>query len=281
MKRHSFSCVASVFVVGVIGLTGCNGNPAPSTLTTSVTPMVITLAKSQSFGILPENCNDWLSPSWVTPQNWWNSLRPNQSPHAVGEAAVGFEIQFDTSGNCSKYRQNLYRAGFAYDLSQQTGLKNLVTKAELSFFSAILPAGVSPTGLCQPVTAGGGSLMILHTNATLPAAPSAFADLGAGPSAQAFPASGRVFGMTFPWISGQITSGVQTGVTVTTVATGMGGASFTVDVTSYVNGALNRGDASIAFMLSGSDETVPTVFPAGAIDCKTSYKVGNLVIEHI
>jgi hypothetical protein len=86
--------------------------------------------------------------------------------------------------------------------------------------------------------------------------------------------------MTFPWAPGQITQGVQTGVMVNTQPSGTGGASFTVDVTSYLNGALNRGDTSMSFMLSGSDEAPVAVFPAGAIDCKTVYRFGNLTIEH-
>ncbi len=87
--------------------------------------------------------------------------------------------------------------------------------------------------------------------------------------------------MTFPWIAGPITTGVQTGVTVTTIAGGGNTASFTVDVKSYLDGALNRADSSISFMISGSDEAPITVFPAGAIDCKTVYKIGNLVVQHL
>lgn len=200
----------------------------------------------------------------------------------MGQAVVGFEIQFDTrpGGDCSKFRQDLYRPGFAYDISQLQSLKGLVTKAELSFSSFVLPSGMSPTGFCQPITGGGGSLLILRPGESFPAAPSGFAYLGSGPVAQPFPASGKLFGMTFPWGPGPITAGVQTGVTVTTLATGLGGASFTVDITSYLNGALSRGDGSLGFMLSGSDEATPTVFPAGPINCKTVYRIGNLVIEH-
>ena len=85
--------------------------------------------------------------------------------------------------------------------------------------------------------------------------------------------------MMSPWAPGPITQGVQTGVTVSTQPSGTG-ATFTVDITSYLNGALNRGDGSMSFMLSGSDEATPSVFPAGALDCKTVYKFGNLTIVH-
>lgn len=283
-SSNSFVVMA---MAGVLSLVACNGNQGRITpITTPVSPTVLTMGTVHSDGMQPQNsCANLLS-SAATPQEWWNSLRPNQSPKAVGEAAVGFEIQFATTttatGNCSQYRQQLYRSGFAYDLSQLQNLKGLVTKAQLSFSSFILPSGVSSRGVCQPVTGGGGSLLILRPGVTLPSATSGFADLGATiPGQPPFPNGASVFGMTFPWIAGPITTGVQTGVTVTTLATGLGGASFSVDVTNYLNGALNRGDGSIGFMLSGSDEARPTVFPAGPTDCKTVYKFGDLVIEHL
>ena len=57
-------------------------------------------------------------------------------------------------------------------------------------------------------------------------------------------------------------------------------ASFTIEVTPYVVGAIDRGDGSISFMLGGTNEAPFTVFPAGPIDCKTWYHIGALVIEH-
>ncbi len=266
-------------VVCVFGLTGC----PPKTLTTAVTPAVVTMGEIHSEGINPENCNDWTSPSWSTPQQWWNSLQPTQLPKVVGNGVVGSNILFDTrpGGPCTKFRQDLYRPGVTYSLAG-LNLKGLVQSATLTFSAVVLPSGVSTTGLCQPVTGGGGSLLIVRPPAAVPAGASAFADLGGpGPLATPFPASGTVFGMTFPWIPGPITAGVQTGVTVSTQASGTGTASFTVDVTSYINGSFNRGDSSIAFMLSGSDENAPAVFPPGALDCRTVYSFGNLTIVHL
>jgi hypothetical protein len=273
--------VAALVAVYTVILSGCPQPPA-SPITANLQPNVITIAKIQSGGILPENCNDWTSP-WLTPQDWWNSLQVGQSPKAVNQAAVGFELKFDTHGGCSKFRQDLYRAGISYDLSNSASLKGLVSRATITLSSVILPSGVSTTGLCQPMTGGGGSLLILRmlNGATLPSSVAAFAYLGSGPSATPFPDSATVFGMTFPWVPGQITTGVQTGVGVTTQASGTGGATFTVDVTSYLNGALNRGDKSLAFMLSGSDETSTAAFPPGPLDCKTSYQFGPMAIVHL
>jgi hypothetical protein len=257
--------------------------PAPfQPLMTTLDPTVVTLARLNSWAREPENsCDDWLSP-WPTPQSWWNSLRLNQPPNAVAQAVVGFEIQFDTieGGSCKKMRQDLYRAGFTYDLSQQQNLKGLVTKAELSFAAFILPAGVSSTGLCQPMSGGAGSLVRLSPGQTMPNAVNRFADLGSGPTAP-FPTTGVVFPLTFPWVSGPLTTGVQTGVTVSTQAMGGNRAGYVVDVLPLIDGALNRGDPDVTFMLSGSDEVTPSVFPAGPMDSKTIYKIGSLVITHL
>jgi hypothetical protein len=281
MTRRTIHWNGALAIGCLLGLAGC---PKPVTsLTTSVTPTVSTMAYIQTKGIMPQNCNDWLSPSWKTPQDAWNSRSPGQKPNAANEGIVGFDQLFDTrpGGGCTKFRQDLYRLGFNYDLTSLQNLKGLVSKAELSFSSLVLPSGVNPTSMCQPVIGGVGSLKIVRPPATLPPAPSAFSDLGSGPAPAPFPNDAQVFATLSPWIAGPITTGVQTGVTVSTIASGTGGASYTVDVTSYLNGALNRGDTMFAFMLSGSDEGPIGTFPAGAIDCKTVYAVNNLTITHL
>jgi hypothetical protein len=267
--------------VCLFGISGCPQQPPINSITTTVAPAVVTMAAIHSEGINPENCNDWTSPSWTMPQQWWNGLQPTSPPKVAGQGVVGSNVLFDTApgGGCTKYRQDLYRPGVTYSLAGLT-LKGLVQSASLTFSSVVLPA--STTGLCQPMTGGGGSLVLVRPTSTVPAGASGFADLGGpGPLAMPFPSSAQVFGMTFPWVPGQITSGVQSGVTVNTQASGTGGASFTVDVTSYVVGSFNRGDSSIAFMLTGSDENTPSVFPPGALDCRTIYRFENLTIVHL
>jgi hypothetical protein len=263
-------------MVCLFGLVACGSTP----ITTNVTPSLMTIARAETNVINPLGCNDWLSPSWKEPQDWWNSLRINQPPNAVGQVAVGFDQLFDTNSNptrpCTKARQNLYRGGMTYDLSQQQNLKGHVINAELTYWSFILPSGVTATGACPQVIGGGGPLLLLQPGAAMPAAINRFASLGAAP----YPATGTVFNMPVPWHAATF-PGVQPGVNVTTLATGQGGASFTADVTTYLNGALNQGAMSMNFMLGGIDETPLTVPPPGPIDCKTVYKVGDLVIKHL
>jgi hypothetical protein len=52
-------------------------------------------------------------------------------------------------------------------------------------------------------------------------------------------------------------------------------------VTALVNAALERGATALSFMLSGSDEANVTIFPRGPVDCKTTYRIGDLVITHL
>jgi len=263
-----------VGVVCAVAYSACGSTP----ITTSVSPITMTMARQQTVGILPANCNDWLSPGWQAPLDWWNGLNPTVPPKVVGQGVTGFEILFDTrpGGGCTKFRQDLYRMGATYDLSTRQNLKGLIKAAEISLSTVTLPPGVSPTGLCQPMTGGGGSLWVLNQGATLPTAPGSFVFLGIGP-ATSFPAAGKVFGMTFPWVAGAIPAN---GRSVTTVASGTGGAAFTVDVTDLLNDALNNARTSLQFMLSGSDEAAVTVFPAGAMDCRTVYAFRDMAITH-
>lgn len=273
MKLASLTGVVSVMSAFLLG--SC-GNKTPITpLHSRITPSVITLAMINSKGINPLNSNDWLSPTWLVPEDWWRSLPTTQPPRSGLHAVVGFEILFDAQGGASKFRQDLYRAGFSYDLTSNQNLRGLVTKAELTFSSAVLPSGIGPKSLCQPFTGGGGSLIVLAPAATLPTAPLRMAYLGSANNATPFPSGTRVFSIPQPWVSGTVAPGV------TTMATGQGTASFTVDVTALVNAALNRGATELSFMVSGSDEANVMVFPPGTMDCKTTYRIDDLVITHL
>ena len=267
-KKTGFFSVMCLFLLGY-----CKTPVIP--LETRITSNVITLAMIDSKAVNPANSNDWLSPTWLAPEDWWRSLPTTQPPRAGSHAVVGFKILYDTKGRVSKFRKELYRAGFSYDLTSHQNLRGLVTKAELTFFSVDLPSGIGPNSLCQPFTGGGGSLIVLAPAATLPTAPLRMAYLGSAPYATPYPSGTRVFSIPQPWVSGTIAPGV------TTMATGQGLASFTVDVTALVNAALNRGATTLSFMISGSDEANVTVFPAGPTDCKTIYRISDLVITHL
>lgn len=266
---------AVLSVVLMLILAGCNNTPV-APIETKITPNVITLAKINTKGINPINSNDWLSPSWQEPEAWWRSLPTSQPPRSGLHAVVGWEILFDTRGNDSKFRQDQYRAGFSYDLTAHQNLRGLVTKAEITFSSAVLPSGAGVIALCQPITGAGGSLMVLAPSAQLPVAALHMSYLGSSNSAAPYPAASRIFSIPQgPFIPGAIATGVIMS------PTGQGLAHFTVDVTAYVNAALERGATALSFMLTSSDEDAITGFPPSGHDCKTIYKFDELVIRHL
>src|SRR5437868_726832 len=124
VRNLAVAALSAAGLVSIVVSGGGGGNPITATLT----PMAITMARENSYALLPENCNDNWDPGWLSPQQWWNSIVPTHSPKVVGDAVVGFEILRSTNagGSCSKMRQDLYRAGFTYDLSQSQNLKGLV-----------------------------------------------------------------------------------------------------------------------------------------------------------
>ena len=238
-------------------------------IVTNITPKVVTVTLMRGAVDPANTCTPATPPSPPVPNVWFNSLPPGQPPKVVGEGVVGFNLWRNTTDSCLEYRQDLYRTEFSYPLASATAFKGLVTKAELTLSSVVIPA-VRPGSLCQAMTGAGGSLLALPATTVLP--PAVFTLLAPN---VAFDAGPRVFAMTFPWIAGAIPNNT------TTQAAGGGRASFTVDVTARLNAALTAGDAAMVFALSGSDEDLPVVPPPGAFDCRTIYQAGPLAITHL
>ncbi len=252
-----------------IGLSGCPGGPPIQPLTQSIEPETASIALVR--GTIDSNpaCSVGTQAGPPRPQSWWNALRPGQSPKAVGEGVVGFHLWVNPTGTCRNFRQDLYRTLLAYDLQPSASLKGLVTKATLTVNAKVLPL-TRPNSLCEPFTAGGGGLVRLPANTTMPS--SGFAELAPN---QAFPAGPVIFSFPQPWLAGQIAPGVSS------FDGGGQRASFNVDVTTHVNQALNSGSNRLVFAISGSDEAMRSVRPPNEFDCRTIYSVTSLVIDHL
>lgn len=250
---------------------GCK-NGAITPIITSIDPHVVVLAATQGRVDPANTCTPAAPPAPAMPNQWWDSLPPAQLPKVAGHGVVGTDRWRNTTDGCLEFRQDLYRTVFSYDLSASQPLKGLVTKAELSFSAAVVPA-VRPNSPCQAMTGGAGALQLLRPGFTLPQ--TSFDYLGTHVPPQPFPASVSVFAMPAPWVPGPIAPGV------TTTDGGGQRASFSVDVTDRLNGALNRGDGALGFLLSGSDEDLPTTSPPDRLDCRTVYRIGPLVITHL
>lgn len=256
-------------VVLSIGLSGCPGGPPIQPLTKTVDPTTASIALVRGVIDSDPACTVGSQSGPPRPQTWWNSLRPGQSPNAVGEGAVGFNLWVNPTGTCQDFRQDLYRTLFSYDLQSSTALKGLITKATLTVNAKILPQ-TRPNSLCEAFTAGGGGMVRLPATTVLPS--SGFAELA---PTLAFPAGSVIFSFPQPWLAGQIATGV------TSFDGGGQRASFTVDVTSIVDQALTSGSNRIVFAISGSDEATRSVRPPSAFDCRTTYSVTALVISHL
>jgi hypothetical protein len=278
-------------IVLFITLPACHRPPRRKPVVTSLPVSVATLAKSEPIvWAIPPACPDGDLPlvgpaagplnPMPGPSDWWTSLPPTALARRPGHATVGFELLFDHvtqfSPTCTRYRQSTYRALIRYDLSSSQSLKGSVKKAILTFGSVNAPANANPTAVCQAVTGGASSLLVVRQGSTLPSQP--FVTLGSLGSVP-YPTGDVVFPFPVPWSNGPITSGVQPGVTVTTSASGTGTATFTVDVGDILDAALNRGDSTLAFMLGGTMEGTPA-YPSASVDCKTTYRFNDLAVTH-
>lgn len=252
-----------------IGLSGCPGGPPIQPVTKTVDPTTASIALVRGVIDSDPACTVGSQSGPPRPQTWWNSLRPGQSPKAVGEGAVGFNLWVNPTGTCQGFRQDLYRTLFSYDLQSSTALKGLITKATLTVNAKILPQ-TRPNSLCEAFTAGGGGMVRLPATTVLPS--SGFAELA---PTLAFPAGPVIFSFPQPWLAGQIATGV------TSFDGGGQRASFSVDVTSIVDQALTSGSNRIVFAISGSDEATRSVRPPSNFDCRTTYSVTALVISHL
>ena len=263
-----FAISGAIVAGGLALIVGTGTGPIAPTKTT-VDPSVGTLARfeglldiNQSHSCLPES-----PASPPQPYQWWNSLVVGQPPKVAGAGVVGFNIWRNQQDSCETSRKDLYRPVVTFDLGPVVASKGLITKAELRFAVAVLPV-VRAGSPCQAVT--GGALTFLRMPLGTAVPPGGFLQIpGNGP----FPSGSPIFSIPSPWLSGQIAPGVTT-------TGGPGGAGFTVDVLSLVNAALNANATSLAFALSGSDETPIAVSPPDQFDCRTYYRFNGIQITH-
>jgi len=249
----------------IAGCIGCN----QKVLTSEVDPKVSTL--SQVIYVQDIHSSHSCSPGTLPPQpiDSYNALPASHELKKAENAWVGTQTAQDAT--CNSFRKDLYRAVFSYDLSTLNQLNGLITKAELSFFIKVMPQAPP----CVPMTGGGGTFFFLPIRTVLPQ--NHFEVIS--PTNQFIRGVDR-FNLNTPrttWAAGEIVPGV------TTTATGLGGASWSVDVTRQLMNSMENGDQSISFMLSGNDETRPLdrETPPPSIDCRTIFTIKKLIITHL
>lgn len=277
------SKVTSVFCLTLFTslLVGCN---PPQSLVTDVGKSVATLARPMGFSIGTPNCNPGTPPP-PNVQAWWNALPPANHKYPF----AGFELWRNSSTGCTTSRSDIYRAIWTFNMASVYNLKGLVQKAELVLLTRAMPdsaGGIETLGMVQadcPQFLGGGGSMQRFGPAAAANLPTVnpngeFTILAA---TDPFPTGGNVM-YTFPpkLIPGPVPGAVSP--TTMVAVSGLGGSSFTTDVTGAVNSALNGGIPGMSFMLTSQFEgplTVP-VFKDHNLECKTSYDL-QLRLTHL
>lgn len=274
MERHRAPAALALSLVTLSLLTACGLTKK----TLAVQPSLMNMAIVSGVADQNHSCTPPSTPAPM-PDAWWNA-QPVANQQLV---TAGFQIwrNLANAGACQEHKEIAYRGFFQYDLSTVAPLKT-VTGASITFLSKIIPAGATPnaSNLCDSRTGGLGSLWEVTPTVpftfgmTVPS-PVVGAD-GVTVTSGSFPPGSRLVAFTLPWIAGSI------GANTTTMATGLGGASFTVDVTGRVQNALANNQPVIQFMLSSSDESFPRpITPPASIDCLTLFQVNEMTVTYV
>ena len=263
---HRYLLLLPVFALGVLSVVGSGGGPVIQLNTTMVGLSVGTLVKTSGIIDVTNNCNPATPPA-PNIQAWWNGMPPTNRTFPF----VGFELWRNSTDGCTTSRVDVYRALVTFNMASVSNLKGLVNKAELIVSTRALPAGVTAGNTsCVAFTGGAGTLERFGpaVAGNLPPVSGAGVLTQLQP-ADPFPVGNVVFTFPRPWASGNVPGAANP---TTTLASGTGGATFTVDVTNQVTAALNGGFAGMSWMLTSAFEG-PLTGPvaSGGLDCKTSY----------
>lgn len=267
MNRIGFRALVGACIVGIglFGIFGTGTFPPVSPTTTTVGLAVGTLVKTSGIIDVTNNCTPATPPA-PDIQAWWNGMPPANRQYPF----VGFELWRNTTDGCTTSRLDAYRALVTFNMGSVSNLKGLVTKAELIVSTRALPAGVTAgSSACVAFTGGAGTLERFG-----PAAAGSLPPVtGVGvltqlQPADPFPVGNLVFTFPRPWASGSVSGAASP---TTTLASGTGGATFSVDVTNQVNAALNGGFSGMSWMLTSAFEGPLTGPVTSGLDCKTSY----------
>lgn len=269
------SPLGTLYAVGVslvaLLLVACTPGPPITTQITPVGLSVGTVVKTSGIIDVNNNCGSGVPPA-PNIQGWWNNLPPTNRLFPF----VGFEIWRNTFDGCTSTRLDAYRALVTFNMAGVSQLKGLVKSATLAVDTRALPASTAADPRCIKFTGGAGTLDRFGPTVTgLPV--SANGRILQLPAPDPFPiGTNTVFMFPNPWASGTVPGAANP---TSTLASGTGGATFTVDVTNQIIAALNGGFPELSWMLTSDFEGPLPAPSATSVDCKTSYSFA-LSIEH-
>lgn len=222
-----------------------------------------------------------VTPPPPLPDVWWAGLDPQTRTKVV----VGFQLwSHDGAPTCDSHRQDTFRGMFEYSLAPLTALSTAnspiqtrITDAALSFeiqgFTTpfALPGSVS----CGSRSGGILSLMLLPAGTPVLTGPTNMNKVATTNGVPDYPTSTR----TITPISTLSFGGPQTPpATITILDPTM--SRVDVDVKNAVLFALNSGQSSVGFMLTGTGDAPTNGLTADVqVDCKTLVKLGTLTVK--
>ena len=267
--------LSSLYAFGVclfaLLLTGCPPGQPITTQITNVGLSVGTVVKTSGIIDVTNNCGSAVPPA-PNVQAFWTALPPTNRLFPF----VGFEIWRNTFDGCTTTRLDVYRALVTFNMAGVSQLKGLVKTATLNVNTRALPAGVGAHPSCIAFTGGAGALDRFGPSVgPLPVAGNGMLTQLAPPDP--FPVgTNTVFVFPNPWSSGPVPGATNP---TTSLASGTGGATCSVNVTSQVDAALNGGHSTMSWMLKSAFEGPLAAPSSTSVDCKTSYGF-VLAIEH-
>jgi hypothetical protein len=283
--------VARLSVRSIPGI--CSGLVLLSSACAGVTPTITTLtpnARGSIWARLEDHqsiaCLPGSTPAPPDVTVWWVGHDPATQ---TAKVVTGYQIWSNTSAGCNFLQEDDYRGLFSFPLAALQALStpsspvaSRINQATLKFTVNGSSADVSNGGqTCQSPIGGLGGITVLRPGVTFtaglnrlvdPANPPNFASPlnTVGPSAVQLESFATEFKgrIPSPGTRGRATftpSGADTVVEV--------------DVRDFLQGALNRGDASIGFMLLSFRESLPSAPPAVQLDCRMLVSPDALTVK--
>jgi hypothetical protein len=227
------------------------------------------------------------TPAAPDPAVFWNALDATTKATKV---VVGYQAWSNTSAGCQFVQEDDYRGLFSYPLAAVAALSTAnspiasrINEATVRFVVDGLTADKSDGGrTCQSPIGAVGDLAMLRPGATIPPGlirildPSGQAATFSTPLNTFAPNAVEVQGFGTEFKGRIVSPGTREKATFTP-GTGAGVTIVEVDIRDRLQGALNRGDSSLAFMLVGGGETVPG--GRTQLDCRMLVMPDSLTVK--
>jgi hypothetical protein len=274
MRRDS---LAVLFLAMASACTGVNVTTTNLGVTTRGSTWTFAGLVDTSAGNEPPGaCNGTPTPPAPDVAGWWAGIDPQTRNTVV---VTGFQLWSNTLPGCANARQDMYRGHFSYDLTALTALSTanspIATRINAATLRLTIQGGLTRTATpsaklaCFANTGGVGAVNLMQPGTPI------LTGMNYVVHTTDFPPTvsrvDQIAGLPVPGTLGRSTTSV-------------GGGGITVvdlDVKDFLLGALNRGDAAIAFSLTGIAETISNPTGDEMLECRTFTTPGPLTVKSL